>query len=406
MSERIPKHATASVLLLSFFAMLGMVAKSPDKFLYDEPYFANYVLLLRQDGFTPKFLNALNAAPGPLCAVVQTIFDPVTHLRPVGMRFVNVFLLVLLVLVLTSWLKSEGEHYWIAGLSVLVVPMTWVVSGMALSEISAMLFVTLSLYLQLRGLGVLEQASRKSLWFLGAGICLGVAIWGRQPYLLLAGVPVLIALVDRRVRTPAMIFFCAAAALSIPLFVIWRGLVPPAMQSLHPSLTVVHGLLSFGYAGFCFFLLAPRHRWMPAKIIIALLALTTVVNASLGAYAIFPVRSLFQRFLPPTLMPAYGELAGSLFLGLGAVFLATLLRMTWTERHDTHRLTIHAGLLCICAAPLLDPHQYSSRYTAMCLPYLILTAQPWRQWKLDTAVTAAVGCGIGFISLYGYFFSH
>jgi hypothetical protein len=80
--------------------------------------------------------------------------------------------------------------------------------------------------------------------------------------------------------------------------------------------------------------------------------------------------------------------------------------MTWTERHDTHRLTIHAGLLCICAAPLLDPHQYSSRYTAMCLPYLILTAQPWRQWKLDTAVTAAVGCGIGFISLYGYFFSH
>ena len=134
MSGRIPIRATASVLLLSFFAMIGLVAKSPDKFLYDEPYFAVLALLLRQDGFTPKFLNALNAAPGPLCAVVQTIFEPVTHLRPVGMRFVNVFLLVLLVLVLTSWLKSEGEHFWIAGLSVLVVPMTWVVSGMALSR--------------------------------------------------------------------------------------------------------------------------------------------------------------------------------------------------------------------------------------------------------------------------------
>jgi hypothetical protein len=50
--------------------------------------------------------------------------------------------------------------------------MTWVVAGMALSEMSAMVFVTLSLYLQLRGLGALEQGRPVLVWFLASSPCL------------------------------------------------------------------------------------------------------------------------------------------------------------------------------------------------------------------------------------------
>jgi hypothetical protein len=406
MPERIAVRMTGGVLLVALLALVALVAKSPNRFTYDELFFAHYASILQEYGFTVKFLRALDAAPGPLSAVVQVTLQPLTHLRPVGMRFVNVSLLVALALILVASFKSEEKNRWVSGFSVLIVPMAWVVGGMALSEISAMVFVTLSLYLQLLGLDLLDECGSPSTWFLAAGASLGIAVWGRQPYLLLGGVPMFVSLLDRRLRPAALVFFSIAAALTIPLFVIWRGLLPPSQHSLHPSLTLAHGLMSFGYAGFCFFLLAPRYRWLPAKIIIALVVLTTVVNASLGAFVIYPVHSLFQRVLPPLLFAAYGELAGSLFLSLGVVFLAALLRMTWTERHDVRRLTIHAGLLCICAAPMLDPHQYSSRYTAMSLPYLILTAQPWRQWKLDTAIAAALGCGIGFMSLYGYFFSH
>jgi hypothetical protein len=74
--------------------MVILVAKSPDRLLYDEPYFAHYPSMLQTYGFTPKFLRALDAAPGPLSAVVQVTLQPLTHLRPVAMRFVNVFLLV------------------------------------------------------------------------------------------------------------------------------------------------------------------------------------------------------------------------------------------------------------------------------------------------------------------------
>lgn len=120
---------TGGVLLVAFLALVTLVAMSPNRFLYDETYFADYVSLLHQYGFTPTFLNSLNAAPGPLSAIVQVIFEPLTHLRPVAMRFVNVFLLATLALVLVIWLKREGNEYWVAGCSVLAVPMTWVVAG-------------------------------------------------------------------------------------------------------------------------------------------------------------------------------------------------------------------------------------------------------------------------------------
>lgn len=406
MPDRIAKRVTGGVLFVAFLSMVTLVAKSPNRFIYDERYFVTYVSLLHQDGFTPRFLNSLEAAPGPLSAVVQVTFEPLTRLQPVAMRFVNVSLLIVLALVLAMWLKREGSDYWVAGCSVLMVPMAWVVGGMALTEMSAMVFVTLSLYLQLRGLEASDANRPVLAWFLAAGICLGIAVWGRQPYLLLSGVPVLVALAHPRLRVAAAIFVGAAVGLAIPLFVIWRGFVAPS-QHLLPGFSLVHGLLSFCYAGICFFLLGARSRWLSVKAVVGLVVLAIVANAFWGAFVFYPLRLLVERFLPPSVIPAYINLAGPLFLSCGVLSLAVLLRMIWESRNDLRRLTVNAGLLCVTAAPFLDTHLYSSRYTAMTLPYLILAAQPWRQWRLETVMGAALGCGLGFLSLYGYFaFGH
>jgi hypothetical protein len=77
--------------------------------------------------------------------------------------------------------------------------------------------------------------------------------------------------------------------------------------------------------------------------------------------------------------------------------------MIWLDRKDLSRVTITAGLLCIAIAPMFDTFQYSSRYTAMSLPYLIMAAQAWRRSRLETPITAALGCVLGFLSLLGYF---
>jgi hypothetical protein len=308
------------------------------------------------------------------------------------------------------WLKREGNDYWVAGCSALVVPMTWVVGGLALSEISAMVFVTLSLYLLLKGLDAFEAGRPVPAWFLAAGVCLGIAVWGRQPYLLLGGIPVLVALMERRLRVPAAMFAGATCALAIPLFVIWKSLLPPLRHSAEVGFSIVHGLTSFGYAGICFILLAPqlvllaaRSRWFPVKFFIGLVGLTFITNAWLGAFALYPVLRLVDRYLAPSAKAIYGNLAGSLFLSCSVMFLAILLRMTWESRKDLRGLTVNAGLVCVAALPMLDAHQYSSRYTAMALPYLILGARPWRRWGLETTMMAVVGCGVGFASLYGYF---
>jgi hypothetical protein len=139
------------------------------------------------------------------------------------------------------------------------------------------------------------------------------------------------------------------------------------------------------------------------RIVIGLVVLTATANESLGPIALYPVRSVVDRYLPDSIVSAYGNLCGSLFLSCGLVFLVLVLRNIWESREDLKQVTVNAGLLSIAASPVFVAHQYSSRYTAMSLPYLILAALPVREWRLKTVITAIVGCGTGFLSLFGYF---
>jgi hypothetical protein len=139
------------------------------------------------------------------------------------------------------------------------------------------------------------------------------------------------------------------------------------------------------------------------KVIGGLLALTFVANAVFGSFSLYPVESIVSRYMTPSVRSAYGNLCGSLFLTVGVVFLAVLLHRSWESRKDLRRLIVSAGLLSVAASPMFDTHLYSSRYTEMSLPCLLLAAQPLRQWRIATLLTALLGCGVGFLSLSGYF---
>jgi hypothetical protein len=395
---------TGGLLALAFLALVVLVATSPKRFLYDEPFFVRYIPLLHRYGFSTTFLKSLPGTVGPLYSFVHIALEPFTHLQPVRMRFVNASLLVLTAAILAVWLKGQKRpDYWVAAGSVLVVPMTWVLAGMALSEMPAVALVTLSLYLQLRGLAALEAGGPVLAWHVASAICLAIAVWGRQPYLLLCGVPVLAACFERRLRIPALIFVGIVVGSAVPLFIIWKGLVPPSHHFVQQGISVTHGLLSLGYTGICFFLLAPRRLWLSTRMLLGIVTVTVAGNALLRALAFYPLHSAAERYLPRPALSAYGILCGSLFLSCGVVFLAFLLWITWEHRNDLQQLTVNAGLLCVAASPMFIAHQYSSRYTGMSLPYLILATQPWRRWGVLTVLAAALGCAAGFLSLFGYF---
>ncbi len=118
-SDRLAMRVTSGILFAAFLALVVLVVTSPHRFLYDEPYFVEYIPLLHQHGFTTKFLNSLTGTVGPLYALVHAVFEPATHLEPVRMRLVNVILLGLVAGLLAAWLKRQGRpDYRVAGCSV------------------------------------------------------------------------------------------------------------------------------------------------------------------------------------------------------------------------------------------------------------------------------------------------
>jgi hypothetical protein len=398
--------ATAStVLLLAAVALVVAVVTSPPKFVYDEPEYVNYVPLLRRCGLTEEFLNALTGGAGPLYAFMHRALEPLTSLNPVAMRLVNVVLLAVVTAILASWLKRQNRpDYLLASCAILVVPMTWVLAGMALTSMPALVFVSLSLYVVLRGVEALEEGTPVLSWFIAGGIFLGVAVWGRQPTLVLTGVPVLLALLDRRLRLPAMAFVGIVVAFALPLVLIWGGFTPPKEEA-DEGLSLIHGLTSLGYTGFCFFLLAPRLKWFSWKALVAVAVLVSIINAAFGIVVIAPLTSFVDDFLSDSGLAAYGVAFGSLLVFCAVMFCGWILRIAWQGRHDLKQVTIYAGLLAIALSPALIANYYSSRYTAMALPYLVLAAQPWRTWCRKMNGAAVAGCTAGLLSLLGYFWA-
>jgi hypothetical protein len=89
---------------------------------------------------------------------------------------------------------------------------------------------------------------------------------------------------------------------------------------------------------------------------------------------------------------------------MGLFFLAAALRALWNQRHDLSRVAVYSGLICVSLSPLFVVHQYSSRYTAMALPFLILAVDDWRLWQTETLLLSGVGAGMGVLSLFGYLY--
>ena len=226
-----------------------------------------------------------------------------------------------------------------------------------------------------------RASSQSSLWrpLIVSSILLGSASWGRQPYALLCAVPFLIVLQDRKYLVPALVYTSVVTTFLLPLLLIWQGLVPPSMQRTFQGLSFQHLVLSLGYGAVCFFLLAPRFfiervAWPHFLFLVA----TVVINLQWRLVFIAPMDTAAQRVIPHDLFAHYATFCGGLLIGVGVIFAGYVTSALWEERHSSHRLIAYSGLLICCVSPVFVAGQYSSRYTAMALPYLLLAAGPWR----------------------------
>ena len=391
-------------LLVAWAALIGLVATSPGKSVFDEPYLTMYLSLFHERGLSWGFLSSLPGAMGPLHAFVQAAFAGITGQHPVELRIVNLATLVVAAAFVAgaSSYPTRGERLISAG-SALVIPMTWVLGGMSLSEMPAIAFASLSLWLQLRGLQRVGEGWSTLAWFAASGVCLALAAWGRQPFLLLGGVPVALAIVEPRLRAAAALSSVITLALVVPLFVAWQGLTPPAHHFMETPPSPMNGVASLGYVGMCLLLLAPGLAWQHRRPLLWTYGVVVVVNAVLSVLVFYPLRSAAMRLLPGYALWAYGTLWGALMLTLSLMALAFVCHSIWQARRDLRASAVNLGLLLMAVWPSFMGLYYTSRYTGMALPFLLLAAEPVRQWRPATAVGAFVGCVAGAISLVGYY---
>ena len=268
---------------LSFLIGSTIYNKSP--IIFDEMNFVPNVELMSQLGFTKEFLVQMkNQAPGPLYQLIHWPLMPLTHLKPPAIRVVNLVFLLLIIFITSKVIKNTFKdlkfHPLLLALNIIVVPVTWVISGLALTEIPAMLFLSLSI-LMLSYIFNNDYSNQKILLFSTiSGIFLGLASLGRTPYLGLI-LPILLVVFHKDFRSlkkaASLIlpYFFIPLFFTIPIFVIWGGLVSPNQPIISGGIRFWHGFLSLGYGAIIFFLIAPKWFIFNRKILSALVTTNT-----------------------------------------------------------------------------------------------------------------------------------
>jgi hypothetical protein len=390
----------ASCLSLSIIVIA--ILFSPNKFIYDESFFIQYVNLLKAHGFSKEFMNSLPGAPGPLVAIVQGLAEPLTSLNPIKMRLINFSIFLIILAIIRRITAKKG--YFLIALTALSIPMAWCIAGMALSEIPAMLFVSVALFFLFKAIRVHRETSYCPLLLIAfSALCLAVAVWGRQPYALLAGLPLLLAIWDRTLTRIAIVYSFIVALCSLPLLLIWKGLVPPSMQTGFQGLVFRHLVLSLGYTAMCILIIAPQLISLRVRYLGGMLILSIVlVYCFSGLAQQIPSRSIIEAHFSSGFVRAYGFAWGTAFVLLGSIFAFSVIRAI-IHAKTPEELIISSGLLVCSVAPLFIAGQYSSRYSGMALPFMVLYAIEAEHKDSYRFPLLTLGNFLGFISLLNYF---
>jgi hypothetical protein len=400
------------IQLVLYVALIIAVLLSPRRFIYDEVAYIQDVSVIHNRGLSLGFVSSLNGAAGPLYGATQAAFEPFTHLHPVRARLVSLLCFALAVYILYATMTRLGYGNAAAlALAAISIPMNWVQGGLALTEAPAVLLATMSLCCLCLSRSQSPAFERnRFLLMLAAGALMGIAATGRQPFALLAVVPLCVSVIRRESLREAAWYFILALLPFLCCVIIWHGLFPPSQNSpdapapLIPFVPV-YGIYSLGYAGMAGFIVAPR--FFAFKPLMAICAAISIVAINLwaGIVAITPMLSASARVVPTSYLTVYARASGALVLICAVGFCAALIRHAWLRRHEFIPLTAILSCAIICVSPAFIPFQYSSRYTALFWPFFLVAVKDSCNSAGFKALLAIAGGMVGLTSLLAYYSS-
>jgi len=404
-SDKLPLETGALVLLLAGFVLLfGMIVTSPNHLLYDEPYHLETLNLAKDIGWK-RALQETQSATGPLYAGIHYGLSSITKLNPIALRIANLALLIGLMAATVSLArKIAPANSVIRGLSLLAIPFVWPPSGMALTEVPSTLFLVLFLLFAVHFLTQGDlNTSQSVLLGLGAGVCLGLAVLGRQTNLAVG-----LALVALKPWSRTRIYFVATLLIVTGLvcgwlFLLWGGIAPPQLPVISKGLKPQHLILSFAYLGVASAFINPRAFLTCGKRAAFAICLVLVVTLIFPVVDIAPALGLIKRLLGEGALLIYRRVGGALLTTFSFLFAFNLAKCIWDARAEETKLFLTCVLLALSLPPLAVSHQFSSRYVVAAAPVLVVLAFDIRSVSLGFILRVAAGISIGAGSLWSYY---
>ncbi|QEI42468.1 hypothetical protein BMF77_03077 [Dolichospermum sp. UHCC 0315A] len=404
---------TISLLIniIGFGCLMAKIILTKTSPTYDEPAHLKTVELLNHYGLSLQFLKGTDvSAPGPLYAIVHYLLQGITHLQVPGIRLVNIsFLFLIIVILVYTFREMKYKKLWFLSFGIMSVPIIWPISGMALTEIPAMLFACLSILLLLVALESKNSFSSLLLSLLAGGF-FGLSILGRQTFLVM-----LLALPLLAIQSPnntnqnsrwkyILIFLTTAIIMPAIQFYIWGGLLPSGQAGISTGFSITHGLLSLSYAGIVMLILAPNWFSLEWKFNVQIFLTILLLNLIFGLVDIKPAMSLAQRFLSDGFQTIYSRGASSFILAIGIIFGISTIKNMWKNRNDNVFLFLCFSMLLLVLSSIKITHLFSSRYTATSVPFMLLVSAKYSQdtenyWKIPRV---AFGNILGFLTLASY----
>lgn len=382
------------------FAVLSLcVFLHPRAPFYDERPYLELAQSLQK---APSFLHWLRVdylwPAGPLHPLMHFLLSGGGAGWPAPwLRLPNLALLLLIAWALHR-LCRESTAYPARTLTLLLtIPMMWTVSGLALTEVPAMAALCGALLWADRCRRV-PDGVQGWLW---VGLCLSIALSGRQTYLLVVPVVFLLAASRRVPAWPQWLAFCAGLAPFAALVAIWGGLTS-RVAVMEPGLRLDHGAYALGYAGAVACWIAPRLWLAHWRWALAVGLAAGLLNSGTGVLH-FSTLSSAQVLLGGGEWSLWLE-RGVTFAAVasGASFLAVVWRQGLAAPLSDFTLGA-AALLGLCAASAFIPHQFSSRYIAMGAPFFLLMLHSQSDRGAWALLRSLAGMAAGFASLYSYF---
>jgi hypothetical protein len=388
--------------------LVTMIATSPSRPCYDEiVYQLEQVQMIRKVGWRTTLTSPNEISVGPLYAAIQLSLSPLRGLQAPAIRWVNLVCFVAVLLIIAREDQAPPFKAVLSATTMLAVPFLWPAVGMALTEIPALLLFTVFVFCFLRLINSGVALSVETLaWSISAGLCLGVAILGRQTYLV--AMPVLVAMVFWQPRKWPFVLICLITALAVCgwLFLLWGGLAPPAWYYRHsPSpFSLTNGMLSLSYAAAATLFLNPRWMMLRKRTAWTGCCIVGIAFAYFGRdYANPPAKSLLIRALGDQTGLLIGFVIGCALAVFGVIWVWNTFAMAWQARQNPRRVFLLLTLVALVLTPMKITHQFSSRYVVGLLGVLFLVVGAPRELRGAWAARMLAGSLVGAAILWTYF---